>query len=158
MCKNGARRFNAGEREHMRRALALARAAAQKGEVPVGAVVFGDEGVVAEAANASVSECDATAHAEIRALREACKIIGNHRLPHLSLAVTLEPCAMCAGAIFQARLRSVVFAAADEKTGAFGGVVNLADEPLLNHQTSVAGGLFQKESAALLKEFFAARR
>ena len=160
MCKNaaGAFEFDNAQQKAMRRALTLAQQAASIGEVPVGAVVFGDGGIVSEAGNRSIADCDATAHAEIIALREACKKTGNYRLPELSMAVTLEPCAMCVGAILHARLQRVVFGACDEKTGALGGVVNLSNEKRLNHQTVFAGGLYGEESAALLRAFFAARR
>lgn len=160
MCKNaaGAFEFDNAQQKAMRRALTLAQQAASNGEVPVGAVVFGGGGVVSEAGNRSIADCDATAHAEIIALREACKKTGNYRLPELSMAVTLEPCAMCVGAILHARLQRVVFGACDEKTGALGGVVNLAEEKRINHQTVFAGGLYEEESAALLRAFFAARR
>lgn len=140
----------------MRRALRMAEQSGAQGEVPVGAVVFdNDGGIVAEAGNANIRHCDATAHAEMLALRAACQKTGNYRLPALNMAVTLEPCAMCAGAILHARLRFVVFGAPDDKTGALGGFVNLA---ALNHQTAFAGGLCREESAALLRAFFAKRR
>ncbi len=140
----------------MRRALQMAKQAAAKGEVPVGAVVFDDDGnIIAEAGNANIHHCDATAHAEILALRAACQKTGNYRLPQLNMAITLEPCAMCAGAILHARLRFVVFGAPDDKTGALGGFVSLA---MLNHQTTFAGGLYREESAALLRAFFDKRR
>lgn len=140
----------------MRRALQMAKQAAAKGEVPVGAAVFDDNGnIIAEAANANIRLCDATAHAEILALRAACQKVGNYRLPQLNMAVTLEPCAMCAGAILHARLRFVIFGAPDDKTGALGG---FADISALNHQTTFAGGLCRDESAALLRAFFGKRR
>ena len=153
MCKNGAGGFS---ELAMRRALLMAQLAGECGEVPVGAAVFDDDGnIIAEAGNASIANCDACAHAEILALRAASQKTGNYRLPTLSMAITLEPCAMCVGAILHARLRFVVFAAPDDKTGALGGFVNLT---ALNHQTAFAGGLCRDESAALLRAFFGKRR
>ena len=143
----------------MRRALSLAQQAADAGEVPVGAVVHTAAGdIVGEGQNATIKSQDATAHAEIVALRRACLASANHRLPGLHITVTLEPCAMCAGAILHARLASVVFAAADPKTGACGGVINLFADGRLNHQTECGGGLYAEESAAKLTAFFQARR
>ena len=143
----------------MRLALALARQAADAGEVPVGAVVHDADGsVVAQARNETITTADISAHAEMLALRRAAAVCGNHRLPQLQMTATLEPCPMCAGAIFHARLSAVTYAAADAKTGAFGGVVNLAENTLLNHQTAVCGGLYADESAALLRGFFRERR
>ena len=143
----------------MARALECARQAAALGEAPVGATVCDSSGaVVAAAGNRVIADCNPGAHAEALALREAARAVRNHRLPGFSLFVTLEPCAMCAGAAFHARVARIVFAAPDPKTGALGGVLNLADFPALNHHAVVSGGLMAEESAALLREFFRARR
>ena len=142
----------------MHEALSIARAAAQRGEVPVGAVVVREGAVIGRGGNSPIAHNDPTAHAEIAALRDAARALGNYRLPGCTLYVTLEPCAMCAGAIQHARLARVVFAAADPKTGACGSVVDLFAEPRLNHHASVTGGVAAAESAALLGAFFAARR
>ena len=150
--------FSECDRRAMRRALQLAKRAADGGEVPVGAAVYDDSGVVGEGENRMLRDCDPSAHAEIIALRAAALRHRNYRLPECKIAVTLEPCLMCAGAIFHARLRAVVFAAADAKTGAFGGATAAHQNPLLNHHTAAAGGLLQSEAAALLQAFFRARR
>ncbi len=142
----------------MRAALAEAAAAARAGEVPVGAVVVADGAIVGRGFNAPIARRDPTAHAEIAALRDAAAKLGNYRLPGCDLYVTLEPCAMCAGAIMQARIRRLVFGAPDPKTGACGGVVDLFAEPRLNHQTVATGGVLAAECGALLKQFFAGRR
>ncbi|MFT3776890.1 MAG: tRNA adenosine(34) deaminase TadA [Ottowia sp.] len=142
----------------MRLALAEARAAAAAGEVPVGAVVVQGGRVVATGRNAPIAGRDPTAHAEIAALRAAAARLGNYRLEGCTLYVTLEPCAMCAGALLHARLDRVVFGAADPKTGAAGGVVNLFAEPRLNHRTRVVGGVLADECGELLRAFFKPRR
>lgn len=142
----------------MRRALELARRARDAGEVPVGAVVVADGKIVGEGWNRPISAADATSHAETEAIRAACRALVNYRLPGGTLYVTLEPCAMCIGAIFHARIARVVFGAADPKTGAAGSVINLFSEAKLNHHTVVEGGLLAEECGALLKEFFAAKR
>jgi tRNA(adenine34) deaminase len=147
-------------------ALDEARAAQAAGEVPVGAVVVKDGVVIATGRNAPIGTHDPTAHAEIVALRAAAAARGNYRLDDCTLYVTLEPCAMCAGAMLHARLKRVVFAAADPKTGAAGSVVNLFAQPLLNHQTEVVGATdlgaahahIQRASGLLLQEFFASKR
>lgn len=144
--------------DFMRLALAQATAAAQAGEVPVGAVIVQDGKVIATGRNAPIAEHDPTAHAEIIAVRAAAKLLGNYRLPDCSLYVTLEPCAMCSGAMLHARLKRVVFGASDAKTGAAGSVINLFDQRQLNHQTTLQGGVMADESAALLKSFFSQRR
>jgi len=144
--------------QFMRAALALADEAWRAGEVPVGAVVVTDGEIVGRGYNAPIRRQDPTAHAEIAALRDAAAALGNYRLPGCDLYVTLEPCAMCAGAIMQARIRRLVFGAADPKTGACGGVVNLFAEPRLNHQTTIIGGVLADDCGLLLKRFFADRR
>jgi tRNA(adenine34) deaminase len=142
----------------MREALAQARRALAAGEVPVGAVVVHGDRIVARAHNAPVSQHDPTAHAEIRALREAAQALGNYRLDGCELFVTLEPCAMCSGAMLHARLARVVYAARDPRTGAAGSVLDLFAHARLNHQTAIAGGVLADECGALLTEFFRARR
>jgi tRNA(adenine34) deaminase len=142
----------------MREALALARQAGESGEVPVGAVLVKDGAVVGRGYNRPVSGRDPTAHAEVVALREAASHIGNYRLGDCELFVTLEPCAMCAGAIMHARVKRVVYGATDPKSGACGSVVNLFAEDRLNHHAAVVGGVLSNEAAQLLQEFFAARR
>lgn len=142
----------------MREALALARAAQARGEVPVGAVVVCEGRAIGRGGNAPIAANDPTAHAEIAALREAATLRGNYRLPECDLYVTLEPCAMCAGAIMHARLRRLVFGARDPKTGACGSVVDLFAETRLNHHTRVTAGILVEECGALLSAFFAARR
>jgi len=146
-----------GER-WMRRALELARKAADAGEVPVGAVVVLDGRVVGEGGNRMIAAEDPSAHAEMEALRAACKAVGNYRLPGAEVFVTLEPCAMCAGALVLARVARVAYSAADPKAGAAGSVLNVLRNPALNHQCEVVSGLLAEESAALLREFFQARR
>jgi tRNA(adenine34) deaminase len=142
----------------MREALLLAGEAMQAGEVPVGAVVARGDQIIGRGRNAPITECDPSAHAEIRALREAGRASGNYRLGECTLYVTLEPCAMCAGAIMHGRIARVVFGAPDPKTGACGSIVNLFEESRLNHHTRVQGGLLQEECGALLSGFFRARR
>jgi len=142
----------------MREALALARAAGEAGEVPVGAVLVRDGEIIARAANAPIGLDDPTAHAEILALREGARHVGNYRLPGTTIYVTLEPCAMCAGALVHARVERLVYAAADPKAGACGSVMDIVRDPRLNHSLSVAGGVLADDSAALLQAFFRARR
>lgn len=142
----------------MQLALAEARLAAAAGEVPVGAVVLKDGKLIARGRNAPVDGHDPTAHAEILALRAAAQALGNYRLDGCELFVTLEPCTMCSGAMLHARLRRVVYGAADPKTGAAGSVLNVFAQPQLNHQTLVQGGVLAEECAALLQDFFQQRR
>lgn len=143
---------------HMRAALAQAQRALQAGEVPVGAVVVHRGEVIATGCNASIGAHDPTAHAEIEALRAAARRLGNYRLDDCTLYVTLEPCAMCAGALLHARVARVVYAATDPKTGAAGSQLNLFDRPELNHQTQLQGGVLADEASALLRRFFRQRR
>lgn len=147
-----------GDVPWMRAALREAQAAAAAGEVPVGAVVVCRGEVIGTGRNAPVGAHDPTAHAEVVALRAAAQRLGNYRLDDCELYVTLEPCAMCAGAMLHARLKRVVFGAADPKTGAAGSVLNLFAEPRLNHQTALHGGVLADECGALLKAFFKERR
>jgi len=142
----------------MREALTLASEAAGNGEVPVGAVVVKDGEVIGRGANRPISAADPTAHAEIVALREAATRLGNYRLTGCELYVTLEPCAMCVGAMLHARLARVVFGARDPKTGACGSVVDLPAVEALNHHARFEGGVLAEECGALLRRFFAERR
>lgn len=142
----------------MEQALALAEQAAAAGEVPVGAVVVRDGRVIGRGYNRPISGCDPSSHAEMLALREAAASLGNYRLNDCELFVTLEPCVMCAGAILLARVRRVVFGAADPKTGACGSVIDLFADARLNHHAIVEGGLMAEACARPLKRFFAARR
>ncbi|MES2026171.1 MAG: tRNA adenosine(34) deaminase TadA [Pseudomonadota bacterium] len=142
----------------MRQALDQAHNAWALGEVPVGAIVVKDGQVIATGFNQPIGTHDPTAHAEIMALRAAATILGNYRLPGCEMFVTLEPCAMCSGAMIHARLSRVVFGASDPKTGACGSVVNLFEQNQLNHHTQLTGGVMADECGALLKEFFAERR
>jgi tRNA(adenine34) deaminase len=145
--------------EHfMRHALGLARRAQEEGEVPVGAVVVLEERIIGEGWNRPISASDPTAHAEVQAMRNASTTLRNYRLLGTTLYVTLEPCAMCVGAMFHARVRRVVFGAADPKTGAAGSTVNLFEEKRLNHHALVQGGVLAEECGALLSGFFASRR
>ncbi len=142
----------------MNEALALAREAGAAGEVPVGAVVIKDGAIVGRGFNRPIGGHDPTSHAEIAALRDAAQRLGNYRLPGCSLYVTLEPCAMCAGAIMHARIARVVFGARDPKTGVAGSVIDLFGETRLNHHAEVIGGVLAEECGGLLSGFFAARR
>jgi tRNA(adenine34) deaminase len=142
----------------MRAALDLARQAAQAGEVPVGAVVVKDGQIVGRGYNAPISRHDPSAHAEIAALRDAAQHLGNYRLVGCELFVTLEPCVMCVGAMFHARIGRVVFGAHDPKTGAAGSVFNLFAETRLNHHARIHGGVLAEECGEVLSGFFAMRR
>lgn len=142
----------------MREALALARDAGAAGEVPVGAVVVRDGEIVGRGFNAPISCHDPSAHAEIMALRDAAANLCNYRLIGCSLYVTLEPCTMCMGAIFHARVGRVVYGAADPKTGACGSIIDLPAETRLNHHAEVVGGVLADECGGLLSGFFAQRR
>ena len=142
----------------MRLALDQAQNAWLVGEVPVGAVILRQGQVIATGYNRPITEHDPTAHAEIVALRHAAQLLANYRLPECELFVTLEPCAMCAMALLHARLKRVVFGASDPKTGAAGSVLNLFEEPRLNHHTSLVGGLLANDCGKTLQDFFAERR
>lgn len=142
----------------MQLALEEARVAAECGEVPIGAVIVVEDRVIARAGNRTIRDCDPTAHAEIVALRETAKIIGNYRLTDAALYVTIEPCAMCAGALIQARVARVVYGADDAKAGAVRSCFRLLDDARLNHRVEFTAGVLAEESVALLQTFFAARR
>ena len=142
----------------MREALSLAQRACDAGEVPVGAVVVKDGEIIGRGFNQPISSNDPTTHAEIVALRDAAQHLKNYRLVDCELYVTLEPCMMCVGAMFHARLKRVVFGASDPKTGACGSVVNLPAEAKLNHHATFEGGVLSEECGAMLKAFFQSRR
>ena len=146
------------DEQFMREALELAEAARSAGEVPVGAVVVCDGRIVGRGFNAPITEHDPTAHAEIRALRDAAATLGNYRLTDCSLYVTLEPCLMCSGAIMHARVAKVVFGASDPKTGACGSIIDAFAEQRLNHHAVVQGGVLADECGSLLTTFFRERR
>jgi tRNA(adenine34) deaminase len=142
----------------MKIAIDLAQQAAFAGEVPVGSIVVKDGQIIGRGSNAPIGLHDPSAHAEIQALRDAAKNVGNYRLVDCTLYVTLEPCAMCTGAIQHARISRLVYGASDPKTGACGSVVNLMAETKLNHHTEVTSGIMAEEAASLLSNFFKARR
>lgn len=146
------------DEDWMQVALTLAQQAAAKGEVPVGAIVVKDGVMVGQGSNAPIGLHDPTAHAEILAMRDAANTLSNYRLVDCTLYVTLEPCAMCAGAMQHARIARVVFGATDAKTGACGSVVNLMQEPKLNHHTQVTSGVMAQACGELLSAFFKQRR
>lgn len=146
------------DEDFMREALCLAEQAGLAGEVPVGAVVVKDGQIIGRGSNAPISGHDPSAHAEIAALRDAAQRVGNYRLVGCELFVTLEPCVMCVGAMFHARIARVVFGATDPKTGAAGSVFNLFAESRLNHHARVEGGVLAVECGKVLSDFFAARR
>src|SRR5580658_4774873 len=146
------------DREAMDAALAEARAAGDTGEVPIGAVVVREGAIIASGQNRVLRDVDPTAHAEIVAMRAAAAALGNYRLLGCTLYVTLEPCAMCAGAMIHARIDRLVFAAADPKAGACGSVLEVLNHSLLNHQMQVEQGILGEESAELLRGFFRERR
>jgi tRNA(adenine34) deaminase len=144
--------------DFMKAALAEARLAAEAGEVPIGAVVVHEGEIVGRGQNRVLRDLDPTAHAEIVALRAAAEVLGNYRLNGCTLYATLEPCAMCAGAMIHARLERLVFAASDPKAGAAGSVLAVLNHPQLNHQMAVEQGILAEESAELLRGFFRERR
>jgi tRNA(adenine34) deaminase len=147
-----------GDTAYMQEALQLAAQAAADGEVPVGAVIVKDGVIVGRGYNRPISSTDPTAHAEIMAMRDAGKTLGNYRLADCDLYVTLEPCVMCSGAIMHARIRRVIFGARDPKTGACGSAIDLFAQPHLNHHAEVSGGMLADEAVALLQDFFSRRR
>ncbi len=142
----------------MQEALDLAAQAAREDEVPVGAVIVSRGRVVGRGRNRREQGKDATLHAELCAVREACATLGGWRIPEATISVTLEPCPMCAGALVNARVQRLVYAAPDPKAGAAGTVMNIADHPALNHRLTVESGLLAEESAALLRDFFGEKR
>lgn len=144
--------------EYMHLALEEARLAAAAGEVPVGAVVVRDGAVLARSGNRTIRDCDPTAHAEICVLRAAAHALGNYRLPGATLYVTIEPCAMCAGAMIQARIARVVYGADDPKGGAVRSCFEVLSHERLNHQVEMTSGILRDECASILQAFFASRR
>lgn len=158
MADEAAAAQNSIDERWLGHALALAASAEAAGEVPVGAVLVRDDRVLAEAWNRPIANSDPTAHAEILALRSAAASLGNYRLPGATMYVTLEPCAMCAGAMIHARIARLVFGAYDTKSGACGGVIDVTGCKALNHQIAVAGGVLEHECAQSLRAFFKARR
>jgi tRNA(adenine34) deaminase len=150
--------ITASDKEFMAAALNEAREAAERGEVPVGAVLVLDNRLIARAGNRTIADCDPTAHAEIVVLREAARILGNYRLLGTTLYVTIEPCAMCCGAIIQARVARLVYGADDPKGGAVRSCFSVLDHPHLNHRVDVTSAMLAEDSAAILKTFFSARR
>lgn len=142
----------------MARALELARAAQRAGEVPVGAVIVKDDAIVGEGWNRPISTHDPTAHAEIIALRAAAQTLGTYRLLDTTLYVTLEPCAMCAGAMVHARVKRLVYAATDPRAGAAGTIFNIVQHPSLNHRIECESGLMGEECGTMLRAFFQGRR
>lgn len=146
------------DESHMRQAIELAERAAEHGDVPIGAVVVRGDEVIGAAGNERELRGDPTAHAELLALREAAERLGGWRIEDASIYVTLEPCSMCAGAIVLARIARVFYGARDPKAGAAGSVLDVLGEPALNHNPEVTGGVLAEECAALLSEFFGARR
>jgi len=139
-------------------ALEQARLALAAGEVPIGAVLVIDEEIVARGYNQPISSCDPTAHAEILVLRDAARIVGNYRLTSADLYVTVEPCLMCVGALVHARVRGVIYGAAEPKSGALVSAVRALDTPGLNHRFSVAGGVREEQARELIQEFFREKR
>jgi tRNA(adenine34) deaminase len=144
--------------EYMHLAMAQAQAAVLRGEVPVGALVVLEDRILSAAGNRTITDCDPTAHAEIVALREAARKAGNHRLIGASLYVTVEPCAMCAGALVQARIARLIYGADEPKGGAIRSCLQVLDAPALNHRVEVVSGVLAAEAAQLLQSFFSARR
>jgi tRNA(adenine34) deaminase len=149
---------NSSDLEFMRAALDEAREAGSRGEVPIGAVVVLDSAIISGAGNRTIRDCDPTAHAEVIALREAAQKIGNHRLLGTTLYVTIEPCAMCAGAMIQARVARVVYGADDAKAGAVRSCFSILEHEKLNHRVAVTSGVLAEQSVELLRAFFEVRR
>lgn len=144
--------------QYMHLAIVQAQAAALRGEVPVGALVVQEDRILAAAGNRTITDCDPTAHAEIVALREAARKAGNYRLTGVSIYVTVEPCAMCAGALVQARVARLVYGADEPKGGAIRTCLQVLNAPALNHRVEVVSGVLAAESVQLLQSFFSARR
>lgn len=147
-----------GDEEFLREALEEARRAGDAGEVPVGAVVVREGQIIARAGNRTIRDGDPTAHAEIVALREAARVLGNYRLAGCSMYATVEPCSMCAGALIQARIERLVFGCDDPKGGAVRSCFEVLAHPRLNHRVEVTSGVLAPDCAELLQQFFAARR
>lgn len=150
--------MNVSDCDFMYVALDLAKQAKMKGEVPVGAIVVKEDTIIGRGFNRPIIDADPTAHAEIMALRDAARNLGNYRLSDCTLYVTLEPCVMCIGAIFHARISRLVFGAKDPKTGACGSVIHLPAKKQLNHHTLVTEGILEEETGAILRNFFSEQR
>ncbi len=144
--------------EFMRAALEEARTAAERGEVPIGAVIVHEGKIIARAHNRTLTDNDPTAHAEMVAIRAAAQTIGNHRLSGTSLYVTVEPCAMCAGALIQARVARLIYGCAEQKGGAVRTCFQVLDHPAVNHRIEITSGILAEECVAVMQEFFAQRR
>ena len=144
--------------DYMQLALAEARASAERGEVPVGCAILLGDRLLARAGNCTICDCDPSAHAEIVALRAAAKTLGNYRLNGASVYVTVEPCAMCAGAMIQARISRLVYGCDDPKGGAVHSCFEIFSHPALNHSVEVLGGVLAEECASAMQTFFASRR
>jgi len=155
MCE---RSMQIDDQKFMSRALALARVANAEGEVPVGAVIVKDNQIIAEGWNRPIALHDPSAHAEMQAMRAAAQILSNYRLIDTTLYVTLEPCAMCAGAMVHARVKRLVYGAVDPRAGAAGTIFNITQHAALNHRLDVIGGVMAEECGAVLREFFQAKR
>ena len=154
---NSAAEIEVDER-WMWQALAAAREARERGEVPIGTCIVSENQLVAVAGNRTRTDCDPTAHAEIVALREAARVLGNYRLTGVDVYSTIEPCAMCAGALIQARVRSLIYGAADERAGGVISRFRICDTDFLNHRIEVRSGVREQECRALMQEFFKTRR
>ena len=150
--------MNSTDLHYMSRALELARFAEANGEVPVGAVIVKDDQIIGQGWNQPITTHDPSAHAEMLAMRAAAQSLGNYRLLDTTLYVTLEPCAMCAGAMVHARIRRLVYAATDPRAGAAGTLFNIVQHDALNHRVEVTGGVLEEECAAVLRNFFRNRR
>ncbi len=146
------------DKRWMREAISAAMEARARGEVPVGAIVVAGERILAVAGNRTRTDCDPTAHAEIIALREAARVIGNYRLTDAIVYSTIEPCAMCAGALVQARVKRLVYGAADERFGAVASKFRLCDSSFLNHRMEIASGVLEQECREIMQDFFRERR
>jgi tRNA(adenine34) deaminase len=144
--------------QFMQNALAEAHSAATAGEVPIGAVLVHDGKILVRSGNRTIRDCDPTAHAEIVVLREAARLLGNYRLAGTTLYVTIEPCAMCAGALIQARVPRLVYGADDPKGGAVRSCFEILSHPRLNHKVEITSGVLEAECAAIIQSFFAERR
>ena len=142
----------------MQQALKCAQKAYEKDEVPVGAVIVKDNKIISKGYNKSITSKDTTAHAEIIAIRKACKKLNNYRLNDCSIYVTIEPCSMCAGALIHARIKNIYFGAKDIKTGACGSIFNIANSNKLNHNINIFGGLLEQDCAKIIKQFFKNKR
>jgi tRNA(adenine34) deaminase len=146
------------DQEYMRLAIAQARAAAMQGEVPIGALVVLEDRILSAAGNRTITDCDPTAHAEIVALRDAAHKVGNYRLNGAAVYVTIEPCAMCAGALVQARVARLIYGAGEPKGGAIRTCIQVLDAPSLNHRVEVTSGVLAEETAEIMQLFFSSRR